>query len=171
MPPEVSGPNTASGNPQPPVMRATSFSPTTTRVNPLPPTPAPGPLESAAGTATRTHHKGMLTLAAIGGAIGLGIATVMFVQEPLTMGENAVLISIASVVAFLGLMPMRWGGYVWAMVTVAFFGLTIYNQLNPEGTIFQLYRGSSYTFAVIMPAIGIFVGGVVQGLYRIVGGR
>lgn len=140
----------------------------------LPPSPEPGPLEpqeaqqEASGLA-----KTVRTLLALGGAVALAIVTVLLVPEASTFsgGEQVLLTVIVGVVAFLGLLPMRWGWWVMAGVAAAFFGLNLYNLFNPGGTVFVHYRGSSYTFAAMLPAVGVVVGGACQALYRFVGGK
>ena len=135
------------------------------------PTPAPGPLEQAPPKPRRERPATLLTILAVVLALGLALATVAAVREDLTAGEKAILTVVVTIVAAGGLVPMRWGWYVMAVVTLAFFGLNLYNQLNPGGTIFVTYQGSSYTFAAILPAVGILVGAAAQAIYRFVGGR
>lgn len=135
------------------------------------PSPEPSPLDAEAErTASQGDAKGLLTVVAVLMSVGLAVATVSLVKDPLTLGESLILGAIGTVVALVGLIPMRWGWHVMAFVTVSFFALNLYN-LFTGAPVFERYQGSSYTFAIMLPALGILVGGAAQGLYRLVGGE
>lgn len=134
------------------------------------PSPEPGPLHQAEEQPERERPTTLLTALAVVLSIGIAVPTIMLVDVPLTAVEQTVYIGVAAIVLMIGLLPMRWGWYVMAAVTVAFFGLNMYN-LIAGADVFRFYNGSQQAFAILYPGLGVVVGGLMQGLYRMVGGE
>lgn len=133
------------------------------------PSPEPGPLREAEEAPKRERPQGLLTALAVVLSIAVAVPTILMVDVPLTTVEQSVYIAVAAVVLMVGLLPIRWGWYVMGGVTLAFFGLNIYN-LATDAAVFQFYNGSQQAFAILYPGVGVVVGGAMQGLYRLIGG-
>lgn len=134
------------------------------------PSPEPGPLHETVEEPAGERPTALLTALAVALSVAIAVPTILMVDVPLTTVEQSVYIAVASVILLIGLLPMRWGWYVMAAVTVAFFGLNLYN-LATDAAVFRFYNGSQQAFAVLYPSIGVVVGGLMQGLYRLVGGE
>lgn len=134
------------------------------------PSPEPGPLRQEEERPERERPTGLLTALAVVLSVAIAIPTILFVDVPLTTVEQAVYMTVAAIVLLIGLLPMRWGWYVMAGVTMAFFGLNMYN-LVAGAEVFQFYSGSQQAFAILYPGIGVVVGGLMQGVYRLIGGE
>lgn len=134
------------------------------------PSPEPGPLREAEDQPERERPTTLLTALAVALSIAIAVPTILLVDVPLTTVEQAVYIAVAAIVLMIGLLPMRWGWYVMAGVTVAFFGLNMYN-LYAGAEVFRFYNGSQQAFAILYPGVGVVVGGLMQGLYRLIGGE
>ncbi len=134
------------------------------------PSEEPGPLHEPEEAVHKERPTGLLTVAAIVLSLAIAVPTILLVEVPLSTVEQVVYIAVATVVLMLGLLPMRWGWYVMAAVTVAFFGLNLYNLIT-DAEVFRFYNGSQQAFAILYPGIGVVVGGAMQGLYRLIGGE
>lgn len=129
-----------------------------------------------AAEADEERPKGLLTVLAIVVSIGLGIAVALLAQSAspveLTTGEILTTAALASLVAVAGLIAVRWGWWVTAGVTLAFFGLVIYNlALNQDSTIFGGSDPQDLAYAVLGPGPGVVLGYVLQGLYSLIAGE
>lgn len=132
--------------------------------------------ETDAAEAEEERPKGLLTVLAIVASLGLGLAVALLAQSAspvdLTTGEILTTAALASLVAVAGLIAVRWGWWVAAGVTLAFFGLVIYNlALNQDSTIFGGSDPQDLAYAVLGPGPGVVLGYVLQGLYSLIAGE
>lgn len=84
------------------------------------------------------------------------------------IGELVTVGLIGLVVAVAGFFPLRWGLWVVPLVTAAHYALNFYNMLFTDNTVYQFVEGDAMGYAVLTPAIGVAVGWVVEGVYRVV---
>lgn len=128
---------------------------------------------SAEAEAEDERPKGLLTVVAIVVSIGLGIAVALLAQSAspadLTTGEILTTTALTALVATAGLIAVRWGWWVTAGVTLAFFGLVMYNlALNQDSTIFGGSDPQDLAYAVLGPGPGVVLGYALQGLYSLI---
>lgn len=83
-------------------------------------------------------------------------------------GETVAVGLIGFVVALAGFVPFRWGLWVVPMVSAAHYALNFYNMLFTEQSVYQFVPGSALGYAVLTPAIGVALGWLFEGVYRLV---
>jgi hypothetical protein len=116
-----------------------------------------------------------------GTTIGIAIAVVLtaatvFVARSLLadagidvgLGQTVTVALIALVVALAGFLPLRWGLWVVPTVTGAHYGLNFYNMLLNDSSVYQFLPGSAMGYAVLTPAVGVALGWVLEGVYRLI---
>lgn len=132
--------------------------------------PSPEPDEGA-GEPTTERSKGAWTLAALLGAAVLAGLTVFFASRLAGVpGTTEILIVslIAFVVAFAGMVPMRWGLYVAPGVTFAGFGYIVFSMFFNATSRFQDFPEEAYGYAVVLLAGGVALAFVAQGVYSVI---
>lgn len=116
----------------------------------------------------------LLTVLAVVGAVALGAAIALLSASAADLSTTEVLVTgtLTAVVAFAGLVAIRWGWYVAAGVTLAFFGLVIYNlALNQDSSVFGGSDPQDLAYAVLGPGPGVVLGYLLQGLYSFIAGE
>lgn len=133
---------------------------------------APEPEESTEETAQLKRRR---TLIAVGAALVLSVATVMLARPIVTQGEATLGIGTtvgvgltAFAVALAGMLPYRWGLWVVPFVAVAHYALNFYNMLFTQQSVYGLVPESAMGYAVLTPVIGVVLGWVLEGVYRLV---
>lgn len=139
--------------------------------DPEPPEPPEEPGDAGGGWLTPDAR----TIIALVVALVLGVATVLLgnnlVPQELSTLNLVVFGLVSVVVAAIGTLPMRWGWYVVPGVTVAFYGLGMYNLINTGDTVFNIVSGEALGYAVAGPATGVAVGYALQFVYKFVAGE
>lgn len=108
-------------------------------------------------------------------AVVVSLATVLTARSILQrngvevgLGETAVVGLIALVVGLAAFLPLRWGLWVVALVAGAHYALNFYNMLFTDQSVYQFVAGDAMGYAVLTPAIGVALGFVLEGLYRLI---
>lgn len=79
--------------------------------------------------------------------------------------EIGVVWLIAFVIAFVGMIPVRWGWGVVPGVTFAGFGYVVYSMFFAANSRFQTFPQDAFGYALFFLAGGLALGFVAQGLY------
>jgi hypothetical protein len=140
-----------------------------TGTEPEEPSPDPEPAED------ETDDRGRRTLIAIGLALAVSLGTVIAARSLLIdtgvevgLGETASVGLIATIVGLAAFLPLRWGFWVAPLVAGAHYALNFYNMLFTDESVYQFVEGSAMGYAVLTPAIGVVLGFVLEGVYRLI---
>lgn len=136
------------------------------------PDPDPAPSETASSTSERP--KGLLTVLAVLAAMGLAAASVVLPMDMVAQTTTVDLVIVggfAFAVALAGMLPMRWGLWVVPGVAAAHYGLNFYNILFTESSVYSWVPGDAYGYALFTPLVGVVLGFVLQGVYKLAAGE
>lgn len=130
-----------------------------------------GGSSSASSESVDERPTGLLTGLALVLAAGLTAGTMAFAWQlagaPDTVGLVLVT-GLAFVIAVAGMLPMRWGWYVVPGVAGAHYALNFYNLIFTEGSVYGFVPGSAYGYALLTPGVGVILGFLLQGLYKLI---
>lgn len=146
----------------------------TTEVGQDPSPPEDEDLDGQPSSEEQARARERRTMAAVGGAIVVTLATISLARSILPpgvevgLGATIAVGAVGFVVALAGLIPYRWGLWVVPFVTLAHYGLNFYNMLFAEGSLYDFVSGDAMGYAVLTPAIGVVIGWILEGVYRAV---
>lgn len=132
-------------------------------------------MESEAGDDGFPLTRRSRTILALVTAALVAVATTVVAQDivqrggaQIGLGETVGVGLISAVVAVAGLIAFRWGLWVVPFVTITHYGLNFYNMLFEDSSVYQFLEGSAMGYAVLAPALGVGLGWVLEGIYRLV---
>lgn len=139
------------------------------------PEPEPETPDPENGTADEGGSKRRRTLVGIALAVVASLATLLVARSILTsggieigLGETVSVGLVALIVSLAAFLPLRWGLWVVPMVAGAHYALNFYNMLFTDQSVYQFVEGDAMGYAVLTPAIGVVLGWVLEGVYRLV---
>lgn len=122
-----------------------------------------------------TWSKEQGTTVGVALAAVISVATVLMARSLILeaglsvgIGETVGVGLVAFVVALAGFLPLRWGFWVVPMVSLAHYGLNFWNMIFSEGSVYEFVQGDAMGYAVLTPALGVALGWVIEGVYRLV---
>lgn len=111
-----------------------------------------------------------IVLAVVASMATLLVARSILEQNGVTVGTGELIVVglISLAVGLAAFLPLRWGLWVVSMVAGAHYGLNFYNMLLTDESVYQFVAGDAMGYAVLTPAIGVVLGFVLEGVYRLI---